>query len=311
MKLVLPILMLSFFTACSSLMNPESIRVADSAPPVVEKKETTPSHLKKKLVVIRFGNKSRFGGEEMANYSTGLVKNGLISTDEFIVVPQEEMEDQDQFINEFGEYNYPLIFKRARSHGVAGIVLGRIEELNVRETGEEIGLFRSRRFAVIATVRVQLFDANTEREVTSQLTSADVTEEHTDFFKERTVSSFDAERGKVAVSKALQKVLPTLPMYAKKIAWTGRIAKIDFHRYYINAGEMTGIRPGQLLKIYDEGQPVTDPDTNNLIGMAPGRMKGLLKVIGHFGTDGSVAIVHSGAGFKEKDRVEIFIPVQN
>jgi hypothetical protein len=42
--------------------------------------------------------------------------------------------------------------------------------------------------------------------------------------------------------------------------------------------------------------------------MAPGRFKGFLKVVDFFGEDGAIAIVHSGAGFQEKDRVEAYFP---
>ena len=186
-----------------------------------------------------------------------------------------------------------------------------IKELSVRETGDETGIFRNRQFAVTATLHLSVLDTNTEREVFSKLTSADVTEEHMDIFNNREIAGYDPDRGKVAVSKAIDKVAESLPKYARKIAWTGRIAKADLHRFYINAGETSGIIRGQLLKVYDEGQPIFDPETKTLLGIAPGQFKGLLKVVDHFGQDGSVAVIHSGGGFRERDRVELFTSLQN
>jgi hypothetical protein len=39
--------------------------------------------------------------------------------------------------------------------------------------------------------------------------------------------------------------------------------------------------------------------------VAPGPFKGILKVVDYFGGDGAVAVIHSGAGFRERDRVEM------
>ena len=74
------------------------------------------------------------------------------------------------------------------------------------------------------------------------------------------------------------------------------------------AGEMSGISRGQLLKVFGDGEPVTDLASQQFLGMAPGRFKGILKVVDYFGMDGAIAVIHSGAGFKEKDRVEIYSP---
>ena len=35
-------------------------------------------------------------------------------------------------------------------------------------------------------------------------------------------------------------------------------------------------------------------------------MKGTLEVISFFGTDGSIAVIHSGSGFRENDKVELY-----
>ena len=96
---------------------------------------------------------------------------------------------------------------------------------------------------------------------------------------------------------------------AKKIAWVGRIAKIDLHRYYINAGEETGLSVGQLLKVVGEGFPIRDNASGVNLGTAPGRFKGLLKVVEFMGKDAAVAVLHSGGGFREQDSIELYSPV--
>ena len=63
---------------------------------------------------------------------------------------------------------------------------------------------------------------------------------------------------------------------------------------------------GDILKITEEGDEIFDPDTGIFIGRAPGRMKGTVEVVSYFGRDGSICLIHSGSGFKENDRVELY-----
>ncbi|MBI1861876.1 MAG: hypothetical protein HYR96_13260 [Deltaproteobacteria bacterium] len=123
---------------------------------------------------------------------------------------------------------------------------------------------------------------------------------------EREPLSYDADNAKNAAARALEKPLKDLDQHLARLGWSGRIAKIDFQRYYINAGEVSGLSRGQLLKVYAEGPPIFDPETNAFIGKAPGTFKGVLRIIDFFGRDGAVAVVHSGGNFREKDRIEAF-----
>lgn len=302
---------LVFLSGCSFLFTPTDDEKPLSNPNKAAVIDDSPKAHRKRLIVLPFVNKSRHGGDELANHARDIVYNSLVGSQEYQLVPNAEIEGADTFINDLGEYEFRKIYDKSRGFNISGVVGGVIEDIVIRETGDETGLFRSRQFAVVAKLRLKLYDANTERELMSRVTSADVTEERTEFFNTRKISNYDPERGKVAVQKALEKVVGVIPQYARKIAWAGRIAKVDMHRFYITAGETSGIPKGQLLKVFDDGQPVFDPDTKLLVGIAPGRFKGLLKVVDHFGEDGSVAIVHSGGGFKERDRVEIFSQLQN
>lgn len=266
--------------------------------------------LKKRILVVPFLNKSPYGGKELALLASGGVKSEIgKASDQYIIVPEEDIDGSEEFINSANQYNYKRIFEKARSHGVAAIVTGVIEDLGIQERGDEVGLFQTKYHTVNAQVRLNLFDAATERTLMSKVNAAEVTEEHTRFFSSnRTPDSYDSSRGGGAVSQALEKLYPQFMMQAKKIAWVGRIAKIDLHRYYINAGEMSGISRDQLLKVFSDGEPIVDQQTSQFLGIAPGRFKGILKVVDYFGADGAIAVIHSGAGFREKDKVEIYSP---
>ncbi len=265
--------------------------------------------LKKRLLILTFSNKAMHGGKELSEFAAQEVKSEVSKNAEYVIVPEEEIDGYEGFLTETGNYNYQFIFEKARAHGISAIVTGTIEDLRIQEKGDEVGLFQTRYHTVDAVVRLNLYDAGTEHNLMSKSATAQVTEEHTRFFSSnRSPDSYDSNRGRGAVTKALDKLYSSFMNQAKRIAWVGRIAKIDLHRYYINAGEMSGITRGQLLKVFGDGYPIKDYQTGSMLGMAPGRFKGILKVVDYFGQDGAIAIIHSGASFKEKDRVEIYSP---
>ena len=272
------------------------------------KKDTLP---RKRIMVVKFANHSKQNDDEAVTFATNYVKEDLAKRPEFTVVPIEEMENTEDFFNEFGELNEREIMRVAKLRNVSAVLLGQILEIKMKENGDEVGFFRTRYTTMSVSVKIQLVDTATERDLVSRESSAEIKEEHTDFYQNKERLKYDSDRAKIVITRALEKVLGALPEYARKIAWLGRIAKIDLHRYYISAGEMSGIGRGQLLRVYEEGHPIEDPDTHSLIGISPGRLKGMLKVVDFFGDDGAVAIIHSGGGFKERDRLELFSTAQN
>ncbi len=81
---------------------------------------------------------------------------------------------------------------------------------------------------------------------------------------------------------------------------------INGDRIFLNVGRISGLQIGDILKVSEEGDEIFDPQTGNYVGKAPGRLKGTLEVVSYFGQDGAISIIHSGAGFRENDRVELY-----
>lgn len=267
--------------------------------------------LRKRVLVLPFQNRTPHGGEALGKFAADEIKKRLNSLPEFIVVNENDIQGAEYMVPATGNLNYRFIFDRAKAFGVVAVVTGTVDDLQLEEKGNQIGLFRTRYHQVTANLRVSLYDVGTERSLFSQNTSAEVTEEHTRFFGNRNPDSYEERKGQGAVSQAVDKMIPGFVKEAKRIAWMGRIAKIDVHRFFINAGELSGISKNQLLRVYGDAEPIVDQETGLLIGMAPGRFKGILRVVDFFGTDGAIAVVHSGAAFKEKDRVEVFTPPES
>ncbi len=99
---------------------------------------------------------------------------------------------------------------------------------------------------------------------------------------------------------------PDIQEALNKLKWEGRIALIQGDRIYLNVGQLTGLKIGDILKVTDMGEEIFDPQSGRLIGRTPGRLKGTIELVGFFGQDGSICVLHSGSGFRENDLVELY-----
>lgn len=274
------------------------------------KKREEPGELdiQRRVLILRFINKSPYTDEALQEAVGDEVAATISGQGNFVIVREKDLPPTNFISPGTQSYDMREVLHQARMRGIAGVIGGSIEDVVSADTGDEVGIFRTRNFRVRATLSVHLHDVHTERELFRKMETAEVEEQRTQILTDRAPQSLDSGRVENAVRKSLRTALEPISGYLRKLDWAGRIAKVDLHRYYINAGESTGIRRGQLLKVYGEGQVIRDSKSGDSLGVAPGFFKGFLKVINYFGSDGAIAVVHSGGGFHENDRVEIFTP---
>jgi hypothetical protein len=101
-----------------------------------------------------------------------------------------------------------------------------------------------------------------------------------------------AEAALVTFTGKIRELVALLP-------WYGRIIEVDGNRAYIAAGRETGLRIGQVLKIYQYGRFMKG------LGFAPGEKVGTLSVQGFVGSNGSFGVISEGQGIKATDIVSI------
>ncbi|MFM8269742.1 MAG: hypothetical protein ACKN9V_06085 [Pseudomonadota bacterium] len=273
----------------------------------ISSQESSKNALRKRILVLPFRNDSSVGGPELSQFAAEEVRNQLSNVNEFIVVREQDVPGASLLNSPANEADLVPLMEAARAHGLVALVLGNLKEVKIKERGNQVGLFQTRYNTVQAIIEVKLLDVITQKYTAMKDLSAEITQENTRFFGSRSIASTDAVKAEGAVTKAIEQMVPTFSSEAHRIGWSGRIAKIDVHRFYINAGELSGVTRNQLLRVFGDAEPVVDKESGLVIGMAPGRFKGLLKVVDFFGEDGAIAIVHSGAGFQERDRVEAYV----
>ncbi len=268
----------------------------------------TPAHLQKRVLVMMPQNKTGSGGEALAKDALELIEKWMGRHSEFIYVSQKEVDPDKTFLTEEGAYDLPAIFDAGNEAGVAALLLTEIEEIELKESGEETGFFRNRETATTARVRLRVYDLRTQKEILGKRKTATYSEENVQLMGSGGEPVFDAKHGKAAVKKAIVDILELLPKYAKRIDWAGQIARIDGQRIYIDAGRVTGLQRGQILQVFGPEAEVPNKASGKPLGFTPGRLKGTVRIYELMGEDAAIALAYSGMGFNESDRVELYLP---
>ena len=207
------------------------------------------------------------------------------------------------------EYDLEKVSELSQGQGVNGVIEAQILEVRTKRVGDDVGIMRKIKAIVEAKVRVRAFAVESRREIFNEIRTATV-EATTTRFAERGYSNLDLEDDPVLVNQVVQKafegLVPPLTVAMRKLSWSGRIAMVRGEKIYINAGRVSGLQVGDLLKVLDPGQDVFDPQTGTFVGRAEGRMKGTVEIVSYFGKDGAIGVVHSGADFRENDKVELY-----
>lgn len=264
--------------------------------------------LRHRLVVLPFTTKAGVDvGESLESIRRTFLRE-LNQEGHYVLINSEDLrEDLNGLRNNNGEYDMAAVAKLGLTAGGTAVLEGRVESVQVKRSGSAVGLFRQVKSKVVATVRFRMFATRNGREILNQVKSSELEDGNTRFVdRSARTPEEDAAAVKEAVQIAFLNIMPLVGQTLDKLVWEGRVALISGERIFLNAGRLSGLQVGDILKVTEEGEEVYDPQSGRFIGKAPGRMKGTVEVVSYFGKDGAIAIVLSGSGFKENDRVEAY-----
>jgi hypothetical protein len=265
----------------------------------------------KRVFVLPFLNSSPglVKSPEVAEAARRAFVTEMLKTAQFVVVKNSDFPKDFESFKVNNEYDLEKIAAIAQTLGVNAVIEGQILELRAKKASDEVGIYRKVKATVEATVRIRAFGASTKKEVFSETKKAEV-QAVTTRFAERPMADVELADDPGLVHEVIQKgfrdLIPPLASSMKKLSWEGRVAMVRGEKIYINAGRISGIQIGDLLKVVDQGQDIYDPQTGVFLGKAEGRMKGTIEIISYFGKDGSIGVIHSGSDFRENDKVELY-----
>jgi hypothetical protein len=269
--------------------------------------EEAPRH---RVLVLPFLDERVDQSKAMSDVARQTVVRELLKTRQFVVVsPEDFPQDPKKFLTEENEYDLAQISKIASGMGVAAVIEGKVLSIKAKRIGDSLGLIRSLKAQVATQVRLRIYAGKNGKEILNEVRAADTEAVTTRVAERGEVSNNlaeDPELVKTAIRKAFLSAVPSVVRAVEKLSWEGRVAAVTGERVFVNAGRLSGLQVGDILKVTDEGDDIYDPETGRFIGTAPGRLKGTIEVVSYFGKDGAIAVVHSGSGFQENDRVELY-----
>jgi len=263
-----------------------------------------------RLLVLPFLDERPDHSAAISDVARQTVVRELLRTRQFVVVsPEDFPQDPKKFLTEENEYDLSQVSRQAAAIGVSAVVEGKVLSVKAKRVGDSVGLIRSVKAQVSTQVRVRIYAGKNGKEILNEVRSADTDASSTrmaDRSDSQASLSEDPEMIRAAIRKAFMGAIPNIVKAVEKLSWEGRVAMVSGERVFVNAGRLSGIQVGDILKVTEEGDDVYDPDSGRFIGTAPGRLKGTIEVVSYFGKDGAIGVIHSGSGFQENDRVELY-----
>lgn len=264
---------------------------------------------RKRIMILPFLDADNNRSQSMRDSARDEFITDLNKTGELIAVDSKDLKvDFSKQISN-GEYQLSEIAKSAKDLGVSALLEGKVVDLKVKNKGDQVGVFRQLKTIFEAQVRVRIVSARSGKELFNTLKTVTVEESNVRVAENVNSDRFfqsNPELLENLVTEAFVDFTPQIIATMEKMVWEGRIAALSGDRIFLNVGRVSGLQVGDILKVSDEGDEIYDPQSGNYIGKVPGRLKGTLEVVSYFGQDGAIAIVHSGAGFRENDRVELY-----
>ncbi|MFM6929186.1 MAG: hypothetical protein ACKOX6_12020 [Bdellovibrio sp.] len=264
---------------------------------------------RKRLMILPFLDVSDKRPQSLRDRARGAFISDLNRSGDVIALDSKEINLDLSKMIDAGGYKMADVSKAASALGANAVLEGKILDIRIKRKSDNVGIVRhlTSSFEVVAQVRV--VTARTGKELFNTIKTVTLEDQGV-----RVAERVDSDKYmqnnpdliEVIVKDAFLDFTPQVLAALEKVSWEGRIAAINGDRIYLNVGKVSGLQMGDLLKVLEEGDDVYDPESGTHIGRVPGRVKGTLEVISYFGTDGSIAIIHSGSGFKENDRIELY-----
>lgn len=269
--------------------------------------------LKKRVVVLPFLDKKNLRSEETLKKAQDAFMDALNQSGELIAIDSSVLKlDLKKYVKN-NMYDLKAIALASNKVGVSALLEGRL--IDMRFQNEDLTKvdnsssqkMRSVVFEVV--VHSRMMNVRSEQELFNMVKTVTIDDKNSQLPENITSDNFFGRNGELTellIKDAFLDYNAKLVEALKFITWEGRIAALQGERIYLNVGRISGVQVGDILKVVEDGNEIYDPELGYHVGKVQGRVKGTLEIVGFFGQDGAISVVHSGAGFKENDRVEIY-----
>lgn len=251
---------------------------------------------KRKIAVARFTNETRYGRslltdgdlDPLGKQASDMLYNRLIKSGQFLVFERPDLERVKREQRLTGQEN--LV-------GVDTLVVGSVTEFG-RSTGGKVGFLSATKNQVArAKVEVRLIDVKTGLAFFTATGMGEANTETGSIAGYGSRSEYDATLNDRAIGAAISDVMNDIVNKINERPWRTDILKTDGNKIYISGGHRQGLKIGDKLAIFKEGERVKSNQSGFEITL-PSTQIGLVRVINLFGdseiSEGSICEIIEG-----------------
>lgn len=273
-------------------------------------------HPKKRIVVLPFLDKdpSKRAPSVLINARVAFV-NALNEKEKYILLEPNQigLDAKNYFVESESLYDLQKmatdLVKDEKTTSVSSLLEGQIIEVRLKQAADQVGLIRDLKSNYEVVVRLRLVSINNGQEIFHTVKTVSLQEDSTRIIERSREDELFAKNPalvEILIKDAFLDYANQIEDALNMVRWEGRIAAIRGEKFYLNVGQVSGVKIGDIMKVVENPSEVYDSQMGYELGKVPGKVKGTLEVISYFGQDGAVGVIHSGAGFKESDRVEFY-----
>jgi len=259
----------------------------------VESKYTSP---RRRVGVIAFENKAPYGQGRIGDTATDILITELVKSGKFIVIERDKLDKimAEQKLGQSGAIDPNTAAKMGKILGLNAIITGSVSQFGVKKEGKDFIVSQSKQQIVECTVDIRVVDAETGQILLADSGKGVVRKASGKFLGMGNQSKYDETLEGEALRAAIVKFTDNIISQVNKKPWSCRVAAVRDGKVYLNAGLEAGLEVGQKLKVFSQGAEILDPTTGLVLGQEEEEL-GTLKVASHFGDNGAIANVVSGA----------------
>jgi len=322
-KIFLSMGVLVFLSACviaekapeATSMNSEPAKVRRQIKDVDYRNTNVDRGPRKRVVVLPFlDQKAQPFVESVKENAHVAFVNDLNNSDKVLVVdisqlstPGKKIEPAQFLKNQ--EYDLKKMAQEAAKSGVSSILEGQIIDVRMKKAADQIGVIRNLTATYEVVVRLRIVNVRTEQEIYNTVKTVTIEEQNTRVAERVAEDQLFIKNPKlveILIKDAFLDFAPQIQEALNDVTWEGRIAAVRGDKIYLNVGRLSGVQVGDILKVVEDSSEIYDPELGYHLGKIRGKVKGTVEIVSYFGNDGAVSVLHSGAGFKESDRVELY-----
>lgn len=269
-------------------------------------KKSDDAGMKKRVVILPFIDLSENQEASRIKARNAFVED-LNKSEGVIALEANQLKNDVSKYLKNGEYDLIKLAKDSQNDGVSSLLEGKIVDLKLKQTLDAEKKIQKASFEV--SVRIRILNIRAGKEIFSVVKTVTIDDENSKLTEPVAGKAFFAKNPDlvtVLMKDAFLDFSPQVVEAMTQVTWEGRIAALKGEKVYLNVGRVSGVQVGDILKVVEDGNEIYDPEIGYHIGKVKGQAKGTLEVVGFFGQDGAISIMHSGAGFKENDRVELY-----